>query len=104
MANHNESSLSPTERETLADQLIRVIGTQLSALVGTEPNWIQLAVCSIIDRFEAEGIFGYIDIWPDEISALIDGFLAPESKGKAYTVARMIVFELGYFQNQRGSI
>lgn len=103
MAKLNGSPLGPAEREALADQLIRVIGTQVPSLAGTAANWIQLAADSIIDRFEAEGIFGAIDIWPNEISALIDGFLTPESKGGAYTVARRIVFELGHFKDQRGS-
>lgn len=103
MTKPNASPLGPAEREALADQLIRVIGTQLRALVGTELNWIQLAADAIIDRFEAEGIFGTIDIWPDEISALIDGFLTPESKGRSYTVARRIIFELGHFKDQRDS-
>lgn len=101
MANLAASPLSPAEREALADQLIRVIGTQVPSLVGIAANWIQLAADSIIDRFEAEGIFGAIDIWPDEISGLIDGLLTPENRGKAYTVARRIVFELDHFRGQR---
>lgn len=92
-------ALTETEKKDLTDQLIRILAQ--FPLVGTTINWTQLAADSIIEAFQAKGIDADTGLWPKDIDRLIEVFLTPETKGKSYTVARRIYFELAYFPDKR---
>ena len=92
--------LTEAEKQALTDQLIRIVA-QVPQIVGTEINWTQLIADSIIEVFQTKGVHGDAAIWPSEIDELIEKFLTPESKGKSYTAARKIIFELAHFLDKR---
>lgn len=95
--------LNTADREELADRLIRLIA-KTPRIVGTEVNWIQLSVDSILDAFQEAGVDSISGIGSSKISKIIEDLTTPVSRGYAFGIAELILVELAQFTARKEQV